>query len=134
MTDLIAEMIPLKVHITGSDMPLINKPDLPSPLRSSNRTVNISAGNPTSIAGYDPLRVELRLSVIVGPIILCDSVGDSTAAENNTGTPGTYVAPRGRILPQSTTEVCIPGPDAVWIATNSTAGQVGVTTVRKTTR
>jgi hypothetical protein len=134
MTDIIAEMMPLKVHITGADIPLVDKPATPAPLRSSNRTVNISAGNPTSIAGYDPLRKELRLSVIVGPVILCDSVGDSTAAENNTGTPGTYVSPRGRILPQSTTEVCIPGPDAVWIATNSVAGQVGVTTVRVTTR
>jgi hypothetical protein len=134
MTDLIHEMIPLKVHVTGSDIPLVDKPKEPCPIRSSNRTVNLSAGNSIPLAGYDPLRKELRLTVIAGPVVLCDSTGDASSGENNSGTPGTYVSPRGRILPQSTFEFVIPGPDAVWLATNSVAAQVGVTTVRSTVR
>jgi len=133
MTD-VAEMQAIKVHVTGSDVPLVPKVDPPCPYRTSNRTVQLSAGNPIVLTGYDPLREQLLLLVVAGPVILCDSVGDSSAAENNTGTAGTYVAPRGALLPQSNNQYVIPGPDALWLATNSVAAQVSVTTVRKTIR
>ena len=117
---------PLKVHIVSSNL----TEKRPEELRTSHRTFIFNAANPYQIiAGYDPARVEMYMSVLDNPVVLCSSTSQASDTANTTGT---LTSPNGRILPVSNgSEYCIKGPGETWIATNTYPTRVGVTFVRK---
>lgn len=88
---------PIGVHILKDDT---KTPEVKREIRISHHTYNVTSGNPATVAGYDPNRVEMRVSVFGAPVVVCSSISEANDAANNIGT---LANPNGRILPVSGT-------------------------------
>jgi hypothetical protein len=121
--DTETEYQPVKIHVVKDDTKVA---PVKKEYRQSHRTYNISANNPAYVAGYDPNRTEMRISVITGPVVLCDSLSAANDSANNTGT---LANPNGRVLPQGNAEYILIGPGPVYFAAPANT-QVSVTVTR----
>ena len=99
----------------------------PEELRVAHRTIVLTATNPyLQVAGFDPALKMIRMNILDNPIVLCKSISQASDQNNTTGT---MTAPNGRIMPIGIDYV-IPGPDEMWISTNTYPTRVGITYVR----
>lgn len=101
-------------------------------IRAAYRTAVINSANPYQlIAGYDPLRVKIRISGTTKNIIVCGSVSQASDTNNLSGVA--TAAPNGRLLPAGTFEWTVEGQNEVWItaATADLPISVGYEIVRK---
>lgn len=118
---------PLNVFVVGTAEKGEKRP---KELRVSHKTLVLNASNPAiEIAGYDPARDEIYMSVLDNPIVLSNSYGQANDLANITGA---MTAPNGRLLPVSNgAEYCIKGPNETWISTNVYPTRVGISVVRE---
>jgi hypothetical protein len=99
----------------------------PVELRTSHRTFVLSATNPyMQVTGYDPALMEIYMNVFDNPIVICRSIASASDLNNTTGA---MAAPNGRLMAVGP-DYKIPGPDEMWIATNTYPTRVAVTLVR----
>jgi hypothetical protein len=118
MTESMIEAV--KVHISGSDVPLT--PKSPGERRSSFRTIIVQAGSPVMILGHIPNRLSAVVTVIgnvatvppAGTAFLCSSQGDADLSQ------GAVIMP-AQVVP-------VDGTDEVWISATDTV-TVGVISV-----
>jgi hypothetical protein len=121
------EIPPLNVYVVGTSVKGDKRPE---ELRTSHKTYVLNAINPVlQIAGYDPARQELYISVLDNPVVLSGSIGQASDTVNTTGT---MQNPNGRLLPVSNgAEYCCKGQNEAWISTNTYPTRVAISVVRK---
>lgn len=96
--------------------------------RGSEKTIVLNAANPAQmLAGYDPLRDEVRITVSDNPVILSRSTGQANDTANTTGT---LANPNGRILTNGAGEYVARGANEVWVSGNIYPTRVGFEIVR----
>lgn len=100
----------------------------PKELRSSHRTVVLTAANPwVQIAGYDPARVCVYMNVYDNAIVLSGSVSEASDLANTTGT---LLAPNGRLM-QIGNDYVIHGNDELFVSAAVYPTRVGYSTLRE---
>ena len=128
MTEITA-IEPIRVHVVLDDTKADPK-ERRIEFRSSEKTIILNAANPAQmLAGYDPLRDEVRIVVADNPVVLSRSTGQANDAANTTGT---LANPNGRILINGSQEYVARGANEVWVSTNTYPTRVGFEIVRLT--
>lgn len=128
MTEITA-IEPIRVHVVLDDTKADPK-ERRIEFRSSEKTIILNAANPAQmLAGYDPLRDEVRIVVADNPVVLSRSTGQANDAANTTGT---LANPNGRILINGSQEYVARGTNEVWVSTNTYPTRVGFEIVRLT--
>lgn len=127
MTEITA-IEPIRVHVVLDDTHSDKERRIE--FRSSEKTIVLTAANPAQmIAGYDPLRDEVRITVSDNPVVLSRSTGQANDAGNITGT---LAIPNGRILANGASEYIARGANEVWVSGNTYPTRVGFEIVRLT--
>jgi len=125
MSELTVE--PIMVHVVKDSS---KQPERPIEARGSEKTIVLNAANPAQmLAGYDPLRDEVRITVSDNPVILSRSIGQASDQSNTTGT---LANPNGRILANGAAEYVARGANEVWVSTNTYPTRVSFEIVRLT--
>lgn len=119
---------PIRVHVVLDDTK--SEKERRIEFRASEKTIVLTAANPAQmVAGYDPLRDEVRITVSDNPVVLSRSTGQANDLANTTGTLAT---PNGRILINGAGEYTVRGSNEVWVSGNTYPTRVGFEIVRLT--
>jgi hypothetical protein len=120
-----------QVSVEPVDVRVINHPQPKKyEIRASYRTVVLTATNPAiQVAGYDPLREEIRFSPAANAYVISSSISQATDP-NNLVNP--LVNPNGRIVPAALgTEVITCGQNDVWLSNGQYPTVIGFEIIRK---
>lgn len=124
----IGEYQAVKVHVIKDDTKEPEKEPRREEYRVSHRTIVLTAANPAQmIAGYDPKRDSLHITVADNPVVITSSTGQANDIANLTIG---LAAPNGRYVPIENPEIIVPGPDEVWVSGPTYPTRVGFTIVR----
>lgn len=124
----VGEYQAVKVHVIKDDTKEPAHEPRRKEYRVSHRTIVLTAANPAQMmAGYDPKRESLHITVADNPVVITSSTGQASDAANTTGTLAT---PNGRYVPIENPEITVPGPDEVWVSGPTYPTRVGFTIVR----
>jgi hypothetical protein len=121
---------PIDVNVVSGTLEVGTK--RPKECRASHRTAVLNAANPTyNVAGYDPIRKCVILSVLDNAVVLSDSIGQASDLAN-TAIANAYANPNGRLLPVSNgSEYYLETQDEIWISANAYPTRVGITIIRE---
>lgn len=118
----------VKVHIIKDDtkQPVTEK--RPEEYKTTHRTIVLTAANPYQmIAGYDPRRITIHITVADNPVVLSGSTGQAGDQANTTGT---LANPNGRYVPIENPEIEVPGQNELWVSSAAYPTRVACSIVR----
>jgi hypothetical protein len=124
MSETVTE--PVKVQVVNHPEPTRYE------VRAAYETAILNAANPyQQIAGYDPLRMMIRISGTSKSVIVSGNISQASDADNLAGIA--TAKPNGRLLPAGVVEWTVEGQNDVWLscATADMPVAVGYEIIRK---